>query len=58
MGTILEEAPSVANFGERWPLAYFVFSNHCFGSFGGGEVRFGVEGSQFCGGAPSIVNSW
>ena len=34
-------------FGERWPLAYFVFSRCYFGSLGVGEVRFGVEGSQF-----------
>ena len=34
-------------FGERWPQASFAFPSRCFGSLGGGKVRFGVEESQF-----------
>ena len=47
MGANLGEAPSVANFGERWPLTYFVLPSRYFGLLGGGEVRSGAEGSQF-----------
>ena len=41
------ETPSVANFGERWPLACFALRSRYFGLLGGGEVRSGAEGSQF-----------
>ena len=41
------EAPSVAKFGERWPLACFAFSSCYFGLLDGGEARSGAEGSQF-----------
>ena len=43
----MEEAPSVTNFGERWPLAYFALPSRYFGLLSGGEVRSGAEGSQF-----------
>ena len=43
----LGEAPSVANFGERWPLACFALPSRYFGLLGGGEIRSGAEGSQF-----------
>ena len=41
------EAPSVANFGERWPLACIALSSRYFGLLGGGEIRSGAKGSQF-----------
>ena len=41
------EAPSVANFSERWLLACFAFPSRYFGLLGGGEIRSGAEGSQF-----------
>ena len=43
----MEEAPSVANFGERWPLACFALPSCYFGLLGGGEIRSGAEESQF-----------
>ena len=46
VGANLGEAPSVANFCERWPLAYFALLNRYFGLLGGGEIRSGAEGSQ------------
>ena len=39
--------PSVANFGERWPLAYFALPRRYFGMLGGGEIESGAKGSQF-----------
>ena len=41
------EAPSVANFGERWPFACFALPSRYFGLLGGKEIRTGGEGSQF-----------
>ena len=41
------EAPSVANFGERWSLACFAFPSCYFVLLDGGEIRSGAEGSQF-----------
>ena len=41
------EAPSVANFGGRWPLACLALPSRYFGLLGGGETRSGAEGSQF-----------
>ena len=43
----LGEAPSVTNFGERWPLACFALPGRYFGLLSGGDIRSGVEGSQF-----------
>ena len=47
MGANLEEAPSVANFDERWPLANFALPSRYFGLLGDGEIGSGAEGSQF-----------
>ena len=47
MGANLGEAPSVANFGERWPLDDFPLPSRYFGFLGGGEIGSGAEGSQF-----------
>ena len=41
------EAPSVANFGEGWFLAYFALPSRYFGLLGGGELGSGTERSQF-----------
>ena len=41
------EALSVANFGERWPLAYYALLSRYFGLLGGEEIGSGAEGSQF-----------
>ena len=41
------EAPSVTNFGERWPLVYFGLPSRYFGLLGGGEIGSGAERSQF-----------
>ena len=41
------KAPSVANFGERWPLACFALPSRYFDLLGGGDIRSGAEGSQF-----------
>ena len=43
----MREAPSVANFGERWPLACFALPGRYFGLLGGGEIKSGAEGNQF-----------
>ena len=41
------EAPSVTNFGERWPLADLALPSRYFGLLVGGEIGSGAEGSQF-----------
>ena len=45
VGANLGEAPSVAKFGERWPLACFALPSRYFGLLGDGEARSGAEGS-------------
>ena len=48
----LEEAPSVANFGERWPLACFCASKPLFWLITWWRFRIWCEGKPICGGAP------
>ena len=58
MGVVnLREAPSVANFGERWPLAYFALPCRYFGLLNGSGLEFDAEGSQFVEGRHSIADS-
>ena len=46
------EAPSVANFGERWPLACFCASKPLFWLIEWWRLRIGCGGKPICGGAP------
>ena len=46
------EAPSVANFGERWPLAYFCASKPLFWLITWWRFRIWCGGKPICGGAP------
>ena len=48
----LGEAPSVANFGERWPLAYFCASKPLFWLITWWRFRIWCGGKPICGGAP------
>ena len=48
----LGEAPSVANFGERWPLAYFCASKPLFWFITWWRFRIWCGGKPICGGAP------
>ena len=48
----LGEAPSVANFGERWPLAYFCASKPLFWLITRWRFRIWCGGKPICGGAP------
>ena len=48
----LREAPSVANFGERWPLACFCASKPLFWLITWWRFRFWCGGKPICGGAP------
>ena len=48
----LGEAPSVANFGERWPLAYFCASKPLFWLISRWRFRIWCGGKPICGGAP------
>ena len=53
MGIVnLGETPSVANFGERWPLAYFCASNPLFWLIRWWRLRIWCGGKPICGGAP------
>ena len=47
----LGEAPSVANFGERWPLAYFCASKPLFWLITWWRFRIWCGGKPICGGA-------
>ena len=46
------EAPSVANFGERWPLACFCASKPLFWLITWWRFRIWCGGKPICGGAP------
>ena len=46
------EAPSVANFGERWPLAYFCAFKPLFWLITWWRFRIWCGGKPICGGAP------
>ena len=46
------EAPSVANFGERWPLACFCASKQLFWLITWWRFRIWCGGKPICGGAP------
>ena len=48
----LGEAPSVANFGERWPLAYFCASKPLFWLITWWRFRIWCGEKPICGGAP------
>ena len=48
----LGEAPSVANFGERWPLAYFCTSKPLSWLIAWWRFRIWCGGKPVCGGAP------
>ena len=48
----LGEAPSVANFGEKWPLAYFCASKPLFWLITWWRFRIWCGGKSICGGAP------
>ena len=48
----LGEAPSVANFDERWPLAYFCASKPLFWLIKWWSFRIWYGGKPICGGAP------
>ena len=48
----LGEAPSVANFGERWPLADFCASKPLFWLITWWRFRIWCGGKPICGGAP------
>ena len=48
----LGEAPSVANFGERWPLACFYASKPLFWLIKWWKFRIWCGGKPICGGAP------
>ena len=48
----LGEAPYVANFGERWPLAYFCASKPLFWLITWWRFRIWCGGKPICGGAP------
>ena len=48
----LGEAPSVASFGERWPLAYFCASKPLFWLITWWRFRIWCGGKPICGGAP------
>ena len=47
----LGEAPSIANFGERWPLAYFCASKPLFWLITRWRFRIWCGGKPICGGA-------
>ena len=48
----LGEAPSIANFGERWPLACFCASKPLFWLIKWWRFRIWCGGKPICGGAP------
>ena len=48
----LGEVPSVANFGERWPLACFCASKPLFWLIKWWRFRIWYGGKPICGGAP------
>ena len=48
----LGEAPSIANFGERWPLACFCASKPLFWLITWWRFRIWCGGKPICGGAP------
>ena len=58
MGTILGEAPTVANFWWEVVSSLFYISKPLFWLFGWWWSKIWCEGKSICGGALSIANFW